>query len=62
MIVWIVFLLLILLILALDLGVFNKKAHVISTKEASIWTLIWVIQIDNPYSPKFWVPLHKQKL
>lgn len=42
MIVWVVFLALILLILGLDLGVFNKEAHVISTKEASIWTLIWV--------------------
>ena len=43
MTVWIVFLLLILSILALDLGVFNRKAHIISTKEASIWTLIWVV-------------------
>lgn len=30
------------LILALDLGVFNKTPHIISTKEASRWTLIWV--------------------
>ena len=29
-------------ILALDLGVFNKTPHIISTKEASKWTLIWV--------------------
>jgi tellurite resistance protein TerC len=28
--------------LALDLGVFNKNAHVISVKEASLWTTIWV--------------------
>jgi tellurite resistance protein TerC len=26
----------------LDLGVFNKTPHVISTKEASKWTSIWV--------------------
>jgi tellurite resistance protein TerC len=29
--------------LALDLGVFHKKDHVIKTKEAAIWTGIWVL-------------------
>jgi tellurite resistance protein TerC len=43
MIVWIVFLATILLFLALDLGVFNKTPHIISSKEAGIWTLVWVI-------------------
>lgn len=42
MIVWISFLIAILLFLALDLGVFNKTPHIISTKEASKWTAIWV--------------------
>ena len=42
MLVWIGFLALVTLFLALDLGVFNKNAHVISVKEASIWTTIWV--------------------
>jgi tellurite resistance protein TerC len=42
MIVWILFLAAILLFLALDLGVFNKTPHIISTKEASKWTAIWV--------------------
>jgi len=42
MIVWILFLLAVIFILALDLGVFNKTPHIISTKEASKWTLIWV--------------------
>ena len=41
MIVWISFLIIILLILALDLGVFNKTPHIISSKEASKWTAIW---------------------
>lgn len=40
--VWIFFLIAVMLILALDLGVFNKNPHIISTKEASKWTLIWV--------------------
>lgn len=42
MIVWILFLVAVFFILALDLGVFNKNPHIISTKEASKWTLIWV--------------------
>jgi len=42
MIVWILFLTAVLIFLALDLGVFNKDPHVISTKEASKWTAIWV--------------------
>jgi tellurite resistance protein TerC len=43
MVVWILFFALVFIILALDLGVFNKTPHVISTKEASKWTSIWVI-------------------
>jgi tellurite resistance protein TerC len=31
------------LLLALDLGVFNKKAHVISIREATIWTGVWFL-------------------
>ncbi|WP_395077862.1 TerC family protein [Flavobacterium sp.] len=42
MVVWILFFVLIILILALDLGVFNKNPHIITTKEASKWTAIWV--------------------
>jgi tellurite resistance protein TerC len=41
--VWISFITAILVFLALDLGVFNKTPHIISTKEASKWTIIWVI-------------------
>ena len=37
------FIALIIVFLALDLGVFNKKAHVIKTKEAAIWTSVWVV-------------------
>ena len=42
MIVWILFFAMVIVILALDLGVFNKTPHIISTKEASKWTAIWV--------------------
>jgi tellurite resistance protein TerC len=40
--VWIIFIACILVFLSLDLGVFNKKAHIIQTKEAAIWTGVWV--------------------
>jgi tellurite resistance protein TerC len=40
--VWIAFIGFVLGMLALDLGVFNRKAHVVSVKEASIWTSVWV--------------------
>lgn len=42
MTVWIIFLVAISIFLALDLGVFNKNPHVISSKEASKWTVLWV--------------------
>jgi len=42
MTVWIIFIAVIIIFLALDLGVFNRKAHIIKTKEASIWTSVWV--------------------
>ncbi|EKT4499957.1 TerC family protein [Flavobacterium psychrophilum] len=42
MIVWILFLAMVFVILALDLGIFNKTPHIVSTKEASKWTAIWV--------------------
>ena len=42
MIVWILFLALIIFFLALDLGVFNKEDHIIKSKEAGIWTAVWV--------------------
>lgn len=40
--VWVLFIAVVILFLALDLGVFHKKEHVIKSKEASIWTAIWV--------------------
>ncbi|MCC7371090.1 MAG: TerC family protein [Chloroflexi bacterium] len=39
---WVAFTALILGLLALDLFVFHKDAHVVSVKEASIWSVIWV--------------------
>lgn len=36
------FLVLILILLFIDLGIFSKNHHVVSLKESIIWTLIWV--------------------
>ncbi len=40
---WVGFHIFVLLMLALDLGVFHKKAHKVPVKEAVTWTFIWVI-------------------
>jgi TerC family integral membrane protein len=39
---WAVFGVVVLAMLAVDLGIFNRKAHVISFKEAATWSLIWI--------------------
>ena len=39
---WIGFNLFVLLMLALDLGVFHRKAHEVSIREALIWSIVWV--------------------
>ncbi|HPG38872.1 MAG TPA: TerC family protein [bacterium] len=40
---WIGFIIIILLLLFLDLGVFNRRVHVIKAKEALLWTLFWIV-------------------
>lgn len=42
MIIWISFIVVVSIFLCLDLFVFNRKAHVIDTKEASKFTALWV--------------------
>jgi tellurite resistance protein TerC len=39
---WIGFLVFVLAMLAVDLGVFHRKAHEVSLKEAGIWSAVWV--------------------
>ncbi len=43
MIIWIGFVFLILFFLALDLGVFHKESHQVTTTEAWRWTSVWVL-------------------
>lgn len=42
MIVWTIFIVVVIFALILDLGVFNRTPHEIKTKEAAIWTSVWV--------------------
>jgi len=39
---WVGFLMFVLGMLALDLGVFHRKSHAISIKEATIWSVVWI--------------------
>jgi tellurite resistance protein TerC len=40
---WGAFLAGVLVLLLLDLGVFNRKVHVVSTREALTWSIVWVL-------------------
>ncbi|HOW16667.1 MAG TPA: TerC/Alx family metal homeostasis membrane protein, partial [bacterium] len=40
--VWIGFVVFVVLMLALDLGVFQRKAHEIKFKEAILWSIFWI--------------------
>ena len=37
-----IFAIVVIFMLALDLGVFNRKSHAISIKEAVIWSIVWI--------------------
>ena len=39
---WVGFIAFVLAMLALDLGVFHRKAHAISMREAFVWTVVWI--------------------
>ncbi|MBQ6269075.1 MAG: TerC/Alx family metal homeostasis membrane protein [Bacteroidetes bacterium] len=38
----VIFAVVVTIMLLLDLGLFNKKEHIVSTKEAGIWTIVWI--------------------
>lgn len=40
--IWVAFIGFVLLMLALDLGVFHRKAHIVSVKEALVWSAVWL--------------------
>ena len=39
---WVGFNIFVLGMLALDLGVFHRKSHVVSVKEATVWSVVWI--------------------
>ena len=39
---WVGFIVFVLLMLALDLGVFHRQAHVVTVKEALVWSAVWI--------------------
>ena len=43
LLIWGLFAVVVLAVMALDLGVFHKKAHEPSVKEALVWTGVWVV-------------------
>ncbi|MBK6900672.1 MAG: TerC family protein [bacterium] len=40
--IWLAFIAFVLLMLALDLGVFHRKAHAVSVREAMGWSAVWI--------------------
>jgi tellurite resistance protein TerC len=40
---WALFIAVILFLLSLDLGVFHRHAHAVKVKEATIWSIVWII-------------------
>jgi tellurite resistance protein TerC len=40
--IWVGFIAFVLLLLALDLGVFHRKAHVVTVREAVAWSAMWI--------------------
>src|SRR6516164_6458252 len=40
---WIAFNLFVLLMLALDLGVFHREKHAVKYREALSWTIVWIV-------------------
>ena len=39
---WIAFLFIVFCLLAIDLGVFHRKVHEVSVREAFLWSFVWI--------------------
>jgi len=40
---WVGFNAFVLAMLALDLGVFHRRAHMVTAKEAAVWSIFWIV-------------------
>ena len=45
---WLGFAALVVVVLVIDLGIFNREAHVVKPREALIWTGVWVALALHP--------------
>jgi tellurite resistance protein TerC len=57
---WIGFIAFVLAMLALDLGVFHRKAHVVKPREAGAWVAVWVT-LALLFAAGIWVLVGKEK-
>lgn len=57
---WVGFIVFVILMLAIDLGVFHRKAHVVRFREAAIWSAIW-IGISLLFGAFVWVKFGSEK-
>lgn len=57
---WVTFNVFVIVMLALDLGVFHRKAHVVSMKEALGWSAVW-IAMALAFNAWVWLELGPQK-
>jgi tellurite resistance protein TerC len=55
---WIGFVAFVLVLLALDLGVFHRKTHALTVSEAAVWTTVWVILAVLFNAAVFWLYEH----
>jgi tellurite resistance protein TerC len=57
---WVIFNAFVLVMLALDLGVFHRKAHVVKIKEALAWSAVWIaLALGYNVGIYFWLGDHK---
>lgn len=57
---WGVFLMVVFAMLMVDLGVFHRKAHVLSFREAAFWSVVWVV-VALIFNAVVWAWLGHQK-
>lgn len=43
LLLWITFGVVVVVMLVLDLGVFHRRSHTVSLREAAIWTVVWIV-------------------
>jgi len=60
LLLWVVFNIFVLGVLAVDLGVFHRKAHAVTVREATTWCFVWVALGVCPSNGNFFVDVVKK--